>query len=96
MPVLLHGKFGIEPPKFSEFILYTKQNMYSSYVCWTRIFGVARGFEGQNLQKYTQLSSLKRKRKIHQFPHFSKYKHLCKLPNVQTPDKENYLLLLNL
>ncbi len=37
--------FGVEPPKFSEFILYTNQNMFSPYMCSTRMCsGVARGF----------------------------------------------------
>ncbi len=49
MPVLLQEGFRFKLPKFSEFILYTNQNKFSSYVCSTRICsGIARGFYGQN------------------------------------------------
>ncbi len=43
-------RLAVEPSKFSKFILYTRQNMFSPYVCCAWMCSdEARGFDGQNL-----------------------------------------------
>ncbi len=90
MPVLLQGVFKVEPPKFSECILYPIQNMFSPYACCTHMCNMVARFYGQYLPEIYTTFQLENEGKKSKFQHF-KYKRVCELSNVCTPDNEYYL-----